>query len=358
MRSSIAMLVAVALAATVVGCAEETESPSEVKDLRILAVAAEPPEVLFDREVGWSSPQVEFTALVADPRGTTTTFTWRFCPVESEQACMNFNSLKEQAPQGMRGMLDALFAQHDQGSAPLEPERGVGAMAVAPFATAWPTDLFAYHLAQTGLGLGNGAWPSAVIAVTDSAGKEVLAQKRVTLNARDFAQFNPELQSAFGISVCASAEAATTTPCLPLGPRVANKNPAIVDVLVARGKAADLPFAPFEGPLVVKPNETIRLRPMISPEAFESYQSVQSALQDSRLRVDDQKERPALSWFATAGSLAHEVTAFEATKTFDNTYTAPEVAPLEQGGQVSVWLVVRDLRGGVGWREVRLVVTP
>lgn len=344
------------LGALLPACAEESEAPSLVKDLRVLAVASDPPEVLFDRHTGFEPGQVMFTALVADPGGTVTTFTWRFCPVESDQACMNFPALRESAPAPLRPMLDGLFQQREEGPAILDPQAGPGAVKLNGFPAAWPTDLFNYHLQASGLGLGNGAWPSAVLSVRDANGAEVLAQKRVTLNALDLAQFNPELGGAFGFQVCVPE--APAPGCLPLRPRVPNRNPAIAGLAVARGKAADLPFEPVTEPLIVRVGETVRLRPTLSAEAFESYQQVQSALQDSSLRVEEQKERPVISWFSTTGSFANDLTAFEATKTFDNTFTAPELLPAAPGGEASLWLVARDLRGGVGWRHVKVKIVP
>lgn len=336
-----------------IGCGDPVERPSEVKDLRVLAVAAEPPEVLYDRAAGFGVPQVTFSALVADPRGETTTYTWRFCPVESEQACLNFPAVREAAPLPMRPMLDALFAQHQQGLA--APGEEMAGLALAPFATAWPSDLFAYHLQGSALGLGNGAWPSAVLSVGAADGA-VLAQKRVTLNARDLSQYNAELSAAFGFSVCEPT--APQPGCLPLQPRTPNQNPALTAVRVARGKQAGLPFEPLPATLTVKAGDSLRIEPALSPSAFESYQRVEAALQDNRLQVEDAREQPVVSWFATAGTFDEDQTAIESTKTFDNVYTAPEAPPTATGGWVALWLVVRDLRGGTGWMQLRVLVTP
>ena len=136
-------------------CADPTDKPTEVKDLRVLAVAADPPEVLFDRGTGWTAPQVTFSALVADPRGgMPATFQWRFCPVDSTEACTNFPALREQASAAMRPMLDVLFAQSAAGQSKAAPEQGIGVDSIETFPTAWPTDLFSYQLANSGLGLG------------------------------------------------------------------------------------------------------------------------------------------------------------------------------------------------------------
>jgi hypothetical protein len=61
------------------------------------------------------------------------------------------------------------------------------------------------------------------------------------------------------------------------------------------------------------------------------------------------REEMRLSWFASGGTFAVDRTgrdAMDPTPYTDNTWTAPS-AP----GVVNVWLVLRDDRGGVGWRS-------
>ena len=69
----------------------------------------------------------------------------------------------------------------------------------------------------------------------------------------------------------------------------------------------------------------------------------------------ERRETMRLAWFATAGTIASDRTGREATDatTFsENTWTAPDTA-----GPVSLWIVLRDDRGGVGWFRIDLVVT-
>jgi len=343
-------------AALLAACADPADKPTEVKDLRVLAVAAEPPEVLFDRATGFSAPQVSFSALLVDPRGgAPAMFQWRFCPVDSTEACADFAKQRESAPAAMRPALDALFATASSGQSAAAPGDGIGAQKIDSFPSAWPTDLFSYHLIHSGLGLGNGAWPSAILTV-NSNGSQLVVQKRMTLNASDLSQWNTELGAAFGFTVC---DAIAPNPgCLPLKPRIANQNPQITGLSVARGSQAGLPFTPVVADLVVHVNEVIRLAPALSPAAFEPYQSVESTLQDDKIVIRELTETPVVSWFATDGALGNDITAAALTKTFDNTYLAPKAPPAATGGFVSIWMVVRDLRGGTGWQHVRIQVLP
>jgi len=67
-----------------------------------------------------------------------------------------------------------------------------------------------------------------------------------------------------------------------------------------------------------------------------------------------QNEQIRVSWFATAGDFEHERTGANSSRndyTSENTWIAPTSA-----GQVSFWVVVRDDRRGVGWKQFQLTV--
>lgn len=70
-------------------------------------------------------------------------------------------------------------------------------------------------------------------------------------------------------------------------------------------------------------------------------------------RVKEATERIEISWFASAGKFSSAITdnSERATEVV-NDWTAPET-----GGSVRLWLVARDSRRGVSWREVALEVT-
>ena len=82
---------------------------------------------------------------------------------------------------------------------------------------------------------------------------------------------------------------------------------------------------------------------------------VESTLQASDLVVIDRTEEAVVSWFATAGEFDSPHTTPQLTKTLDNTFTAPATPPAD--GRISVFLVVRDQRGGVGWTSLDVAVS-
>jgi hypothetical protein len=71
--------------------------------------------------------------------------------------------------------------------------------------------------------------------------------------------------------------------------------------------------------------------------------------------ITPRRESIRISWFATDGEFEHDRTGRSESdaelSTSDNTWTAPTVA-----GAVSLWVVIRDDRGGVGWHSYKLDV--
>jgi hypothetical protein len=77
---------------------------------------------------------------------------------------------------------------------------------------------------------------------------------------------------------------------------------------------------------------------------------------DTQARVlTDRREAIRVSWFATGGEFDHERTGQAESAnpgaSTSNLWTAPETS-----GDVRVWVVIRDDRGGVGWSSHRLRV--
>ncbi len=71
--------------------------------------------------------------------------------------------------------------------------------------------------------------------------------------------------------------------------------------------------------------------------------------------LTEARETLRLSWFATDGSFERDGTgrrSDERETTTQNGYHTPAVA-----GPVSMWFVLRDNRGGVGWAQLKAVVT-
>jgi hypothetical protein len=84
-------------------------------------------------------------------------------------------------------------------------------------------------------------------------------------------------------------------------------------------------------------------------EPYLVYDSVMLALIEAR-------EAIRLSWYATAGELDVDrtgVIATDTTTSSSNVWTAPSTV-----GAASLWVVVRDDRGGTGWSRIDVTITP
>jgi hypothetical protein len=135
-----------------------------------------------------------------------------------------------------------------------------------------------------------------------------------------------------------------------VAPRTANTNPVFESLELGRQDSADAEFAPLVQPVLLDPEEIVRIRPVFTAGSIESYERLLTDVNTREVFVERTDEDLAVQWFATAGELQDEVTAKKLTRTLDTAFTAPT------SGRVSMWLVVRDGRGGSAWTFVELEV--
>jgi hypothetical protein len=283
-----------AVVAALSGCGIDFESPSEVLDLRTLAIVAEPPEVL----VADPLPPVSLRALIVDPRDPTRSVTahWRACPPTDDRRC-------EQAAEQDREDLGSSTGPLPEFEASL---------------TFTESLLLAARREDPLQGFG-GAIVYAEVTVNEGEPDEEVAFKEIVL----------QLDLPEG-----------TTP---------NANPQAPTLL--RDEA---PWAEDEIPTVA-PGQELVIEP-VSPEGdAEAYSVFRFDLQ-----IQDLEEHLAYHFFSSAGSWNRGETGGPPDPIATETTLASRwTAPLERtrdGDPVSVWIVVRDGRGGVAWTERRIEV--
>mgnify|MGYP001545699584 CR=1 FL=1 len=135
-----------------------------------------------------------------------------------------------------------------------------------------------------------------------------------------------------------------------------NDNPTIASVTLDPGGAPIALFTSGQAvapqPPMIAPGATVTLEvawPDTTPETYPVYDLQTQMLETHR-------ESLSLSWFATAGSFAHDRTGRAETETdltTDNSWTAPAAA-----GLVHFWVLLRDVRGGVDFAETAIMVGP
>jgi len=139
-----------------------------------------------------------------------------------------------------------------------------------------------------------------------------------------------------------------------------NLNPAIARLARVDG-GRDEELLPDGAPLSVAAGAEVRLRvETVGCEVDAACEGAEryAALDPISRGVAERREALRSSWFATAGTFADERTGIpaddpSAATTIENGWRAPDGA-----SEVRLWVVLRDDRGGVGWRSYRVTVTP
>ncbi|HOX47065.1 MAG TPA: hypothetical protein PK668_25955 [Myxococcota bacterium] len=289
-----AVLLACALAG---GCDSPFPDETLVERLRLLAVAAEPPEAGV-------TDTLAFRALVADPRGAgrPLEYTWAVC----------FLAI---------GYAAADVACPGPGNFPLEAE-GDGARLAVPELVAW---LMEQDLPVDPGDPGGGEWPEVVTLLV---GLEVsgppLADQDGPERVRALKRFHLRLS----------------------GQASPNHNPALA------GLSLDgLPWDEAPGPNGVpelQAGSEHLLRPEVLAGSVETFSEGEPP--------EEVQETLLFSWFSTGGEFRDQRTLLDPLLYEDlakNRLKAPE-----EPGRYDLWLVVRDDRLGAGWLQTAFEVVP
>ena len=319
------------------GCGE-FEVPEIVLDLRVMAINAEPPEVvvpiditalpaaiddpallaeiLADLEV----PDVEVCALVGDPNDSRSLeFTMHACAPTSHRRCD-----------------DPTRALADITSGTVEdPEEAAGPVAMC--GTLTPSIQFFEVLRES----------IESDPLSGLSGIEMQVQLTVRPEGTPFEEAEYAAKK-----VVFSAD-------YPEG-KQANQNPLLSELVRELEDEDDVPLPLGRcrdvAPLVLAPGEGAVLLPVEAEGAREDY-----VLPTFDGEVRFYTENLAYTWYATDGSFSARVTGGPRDgagneEPLDTEWTAPEevTEPLD----VSLWLVQRDERGGLNWYESCIRVEP
>jgi hypothetical protein len=174
--------------------------------------------------------------------------------------------------------------------------------------------------------------------------------------------FNEQAASLFEARVACSLPGVTRQQFSDWTQRyVPNVNPSIDAIEAVFDGEAYLLDDAEAGPLQVSAGMTLPLRvwaPLCGEEldataacgGAEPYLYFDIGTRDLVTRT----ETLSASWFATGGSFGDSRTSLAETDDgalANNRWTAPR-----QAGEVSLWVVLRDNRGGVSWKQARIVV--
>jgi hypothetical protein len=287
---------------------------------RILAVQAEPPESLPGRAV-------RYRALVAGPQGTLafTPLAWSFCtepkPLTENNVVSSRCLATELAPliESPGAILTASTPPDACRLFGPDPPPGM-------FRPRDPDVTGGYYQplrveVAAGAGAGATAGPSAGAA----AGPErAIALERVRCN---LARAPADLAQAFRMHY------------LP------NQNPVIEALALLSSESPPQPIAPDRVP----PGASIELEVRWPSESAERY----LLFDVDREALLEQREALDASWFATAGTIRRRRTGpdRDGETRARTTWLAPARA-----GQAFIWVVLRDSRGGLAFRDLEVTV--
>ena len=290
-RSAHAVLAALCLL-LMVGCAIDFETPSEVIDLRTLAIQADPPEILL----GSGPAEVLVDALVVDPRGPDREVTarWRACGTTTERRC-------DEA---------AFVADLGSGAATLPTVRATVPITAELIEAARRADLL------QGFG---GFVLYAELTLDEGEPDEEVAFKQIVVQ-----------------------------PALPDG-TTPNQNPSVPGLL-----RDDAPWAEDEVP-VVAPGDEVAIEPTAPEGDAESYSVFRFDLQTEDLTEYLGYRFFATAGTWNREQTGGQPNAIATETTLASRWTAPEEPP-EDGEPVRLWVVARDGRGGLSWTERRIEV--
>jgi len=367
------------------GACIDLDQVSQVKDLRLLAVKSDPPDLLYSflhiipPEQRGGIPlgpyNVTTQVLLVDPKGRDVEVSMRLCPEDTQLAGCAGYRLRDAAPPQQ---INALRPYLDPVTVTRKADLAVGGeISVPSFNMNFSDHAVDYMLPHDVNGeldlitaLGFSALPSVVVrARIPDTGEEVVAFKRFSLNL----DVSPETLPAQARELLEGLFIALTGTgfCPPgTGPlddvqcvkqKQPNHNPSLQRVLYMRGGDylrvdagyRDDPtsagqFQDVTGRITVAPGEPIRLRPIVGDADREAYQGLNFDLQSRKIELRNFTEDLVFSWFATVG-----VPDAQSTEQFTSDPDAVwTVSPDAPDGPAQVWVIVRDQRGGVDWRRL------
>ena len=374
MRAGAKTLVAAAVA--LAGCGN-LDDVTTVKDLRVLAVQAEPAGFLVDLDnpgaAASQALQATLTALVVDPRGQgqTVTFTGVACPDylstlqplegEATRVCPAPDSTAALPTPFDTALATTVLASADQ----------PGMAAPAPPSTIEYRPQVRYGLTSSQLALF-----FSPAATSDPDLDVAIAYDR------DFGMDAiVDLTFGLGGESARVLKRVVYWPLLPPAevpatfsePQLPNQNPRMVDLQLFRNRDATTgdpedPYPDAAPTMSLAAKDHLYLLPVPAPDAAERYllraRNTQTNVVET---VDVARELLTYQFYATAGTFSPDsrqselspiLTSPDGRVHVDSEYQPPKVTDLPADGRVTVWVVVRDERAGTSWDSRTFSITP
>lgn len=323
-RSLLSAILSLALPLTA-ACGFSFERSSDVRDARILAIQAEPPEVIV---AGGPLPGIRLRALVSDPRDPqrVTSYEWRACVPD-----LRGTTLTEGGDDISGATEDGRCDEGQELTLVAAGEEPLG-----PFETIATLPPELGLLAAAGMETGLSLHAQAQLKISSPEGP-LYGRKRVVVS-----------------------------PPVPQG-RQANRNPRLTALLLddtpwepnepRRMKLGDCP--PSRQRQIIDPADPTRYHTRcawkVTP-VFDENEAEHYLVQTFAGETTELRERLRFHWFAGAGSFGSSQTA-QPTNIGPQAYDPISTEWFEpaEADSATIWVVVRDGRGGTSW-ETREIV--
>ncbi|MFH1129986.1 MAG: hypothetical protein V1754_01540 [Pseudomonadota bacterium] len=295
MRSSLVFLSSVFL----IGCSTDFDPVWKINDLRILAIRAEPPEVLVP--IGTTTfPSVKIDGLVVDPQNPDALFDWELW------ACTAERNGCEEATKRTRVHKAKTKLSEIQLDFILGEELYLAALKADPFK-------------------GFGGVPVIVeLRISQSPEPVVIGIKRIV----------------YGNSIPAAKQP--------------NQNPKFAEI--------QLDGEPISAPVSISKCQPVELLPIPTDMSKENY--LVATFSDP-FNGRDLEEYLSFSFFATSGQLSFAFTGGKPSSVMINKKiedvssewnNCDELGEPPPSGNATIWIVIRDDRGGVGWTSIQVTI--
>ena len=316
-------LIHLALIAFLPACLSELPQPSKIDKLRVLAVAADRPEVL-------PGETIELTALVVGEAAEDISYDWRACLLPEQGRGFFSGGSESGASGGHSYSLESVGTCH--GLAEFDPEAVID-LGTGPSATlTLPEDLLSDEVIGEVYGLGAADLPEIVLlALRMVAGVNFTVSLRV--------KSGDEVVNAFkriNISLSPEPNANPTNAAFTL--REGEE--------VYAGPEEGTPATP--GSCLLEPLElgkgVFSLHPLNVPDPPVAYEVIAGTTDPEKpFDLIETEETLYFSFFSTHGSFSRNITKSQGPSEVVWRF---EDAPT---GTVPLWIVVRDGRGGTTW---------
>jgi hypothetical protein len=362
---------------TVLGCVVaalaacgDLDNVTTVKDLRVLAVKAEPAGFLvpLDHPEMITATEATVTALVVDPNGQGATLSF------SGAACPDY--------------IDTITAASGKGSS-LCPGPEVTGKLPPPLNTVLATTTLEPGTAMP-LAMSSGIEyaPAVKFGLTpDKLALFFSPDPNLPAPVAQTVQYNRDfgMDAIVNVDFTLGAEKASMlkrvvywpllpADGLPVGPdcpatQVANQNPVITAVGLFQhrvdGQAVD-PY-PDMPTLSLAAKDELFVEPAYDPASVERYFLRVQNFETRSIETQCRKELLTFQFFATAGTFGPSERASELPIVLtpedgkvhlDSKWSPPKAADLPADGKVTIWVVVRDERAGASWTSRTFTITP